>query len=94
MVCIANQLACALSATAGFLSAVAPLLIKETVFLLSEYRQASERRVNMAVGGRETGLFYPPVTNTAVRQYSKLNRKGLLRRYHLITRLRAVGSSV
>ena len=34
----------ALSATAGILSALAPLLIKETVFFLSEYRQASERQ--------------------------------------------------
>ena len=35
---------CALSATAGILSALALLLIKETVFLLSEYRQASEQQ--------------------------------------------------
>ena len=34
----------ALSATAGILSALAPLLIKETVFLLLEYRQALERQ--------------------------------------------------
>ena len=34
----------ALSATKGILSALAPLLIKETVFLLSEHRQASERQ--------------------------------------------------
>ena len=34
----------ALSATAGILSPLAPLLIKETVFLLSEYRQASVRQ--------------------------------------------------
>ena len=33
----------ALSATASIPSALAPLLIKETVFLLSEFRQASER---------------------------------------------------
>ena len=33
----------ALSATAGIFSALAPLLFKETVVLLSEYRQASER---------------------------------------------------
>ena len=33
----------ALSATAGILSATARLLIKETGFFLSEYRQASER---------------------------------------------------
>ena len=33
----------ALSATAGILSALALLLIKESAFLLSEYRQASER---------------------------------------------------
>ena len=33
----------ALSATAGILSALAPLMIKETCFLLSENRQASER---------------------------------------------------
>ena len=31
-------------ATAGILSALAPLLIKETVFLMSENRQASERQ--------------------------------------------------
>ena len=34
----------ALSAVAGILSASALLLIKDTVFLLSEYRQASERQ--------------------------------------------------
>ena len=34
----------ALSATASIFSVVAPLLIKETGFLLSEYRQASERQ--------------------------------------------------
>ena len=34
----------ALSATAGTLSVLAPLFIKETVFLLLEYRQASDRQ--------------------------------------------------
>ena len=33
-----------LSATTGILSVLAPLLIKESFFLLSEYRQASERQ--------------------------------------------------
>ena len=33
-----------LSATAGVLSALAPLLSEETVFFLSEFRQASEEQ--------------------------------------------------
>ena len=49
MVCIANQLACALSAEAGFLSAVAPLLIKVTVFLLSQHRQVPESSFTILV---------------------------------------------
>ena len=34
----------AFSATAGILSALVPLLVKETSFLLLEYRDASERQ--------------------------------------------------
>ena len=34
----------ALSATAGIHSALAPLVVKETGFLISEYRQASEQQ--------------------------------------------------
>ena len=40
----AARMRVSLSATAGILSALAPLLIKETVYLLSGYRQASERQ--------------------------------------------------
>ena len=42
--CKPARMRVALSATAGTPSALAPLLIKETVFFLSEYRQASERQ--------------------------------------------------
>ena len=47
-----------LAATAGVLSAFAPLLIKETIFFLSEFRQASERR-ELAYDTRCTPVYCP-----------------------------------
>ena len=44
----------ALSATAGILSALAPLFVKETDFPLSEYRHASEQQ---EVAHKSTGLL-------------------------------------
>ena len=42
--CKPARMRVALSATAGVLSALAPLLMKETVLSLSEFRQAPERQ--------------------------------------------------
>ena len=44
LLCKPGRLRVALSATAGSLSAVSPLLIEETVFLLMDFRQVSERQ--------------------------------------------------
>ena len=44
LLCKPARMHVAFSATTGILSALAPLQVKETVFLLSEYRQASEQQ--------------------------------------------------